>query len=287
MKIFKKILKWGGLGILVLAAVFFGVSEYKIKSAPDPIPVTLTLPTDEISLAEGERLARIRGCTGCHTETLEGQIFFEDLIFARVVTPNITGFFHTESVETLEAAIRQGIGVDGRPLVLMPSDMFSYLTDEDTAKIIAFLKTKPIVENDLPGNFFGPISRFFFLKGDFKTAPRMIAQNPAFRFDETSNPNLFKGEYIAMTTCTECHGQNLEGTDEGDFYTPDLSIAAAYTLEEFSHLMNTGEALGGRELGLMTEVAKSRFSYLFEDEVSALHAYLLDRAEREMEEGSE
>ena len=283
MKLFKKILKWGGLTILVIVLFVYGYSEYLIKSGPDPVLVTLDLPTDEASLIEGERLARIRGCTGCHTETLEGQIFFEDLIFARVVTPNITGFFHTESVETLEAAIRQGVGVDGRPLVLMPSPMYSYLSDEDTAKIIAFLKTKHIVENDFPGNFFGPISRLIFIKGDFETAPRMIAQNPTFKFDETSNPYLFKGEYIAMTTCTECHGQNLEGDAFGDMFIPNLTIAAAYSLEEFAHLMKTGEATGGRGVGLMSQVALSRFSYLNDDEVSALYAFLKARAEAEME----
>ena len=193
-------------------------------------------------------MARTRGCTGCHDKNLEGQVFFDAPIFARVVVPNISGLFHSESVETMEAAIRQGIGVDGRPLVLMPSDMFAYLTDEDTAKIIAFLKTMPEVENDLPDNFFGPISRLIFISGDFKTAPNMILQNPAFKFSETSNPNLFKGEYVAMTMCTECHGQNLEGENQDDFAPPNLSIAASYSFEEFAHLMKTGEAPGGRDL---------------------------------------
>lgn len=284
MGIFKKILKWGGIGILVLVLAIFAISEYLIKFGPDPVPITLTLPTDAISLLEGKRLAQIRGCTGCHEKNIAGQVFFDEPIFARVVTPNISGFFQTETVETLEAAIRQGIGVDGRPLVLMPSDMFSYLTDEDTAKIIAYLKTMPVVENDLPGNFFGPISRLIFIKGDFKTAPNMILQNPALKFNAATNPELFKGEYIAMTTCTECHGQNLEGENQDDFAPPDLSIVAAYNFEEFSHLMKTGEASGGRELDLMALVSQSRFSYLRDDEVAALYAFLIDRAERKMAE---
>ncbi|MEE8296095.1 MAG: c-type cytochrome [Sphingomonadales bacterium] len=280
MKLFKQILKWGGLTILALVLGIFGYSEYLIKSGPDPVPVTLTLPTDAISLAEGERLAQTRGCTGCHSKDIAGQIFFDEPIFARVVTPNLTGFFQTESVETLEAAIRQGIGADGRPLVLMPSDMFSYLSDEDTAKIIAYLKTMPEVENDLPDNFFGPISRLIFISGDFKTAPNMILQNPAFKFNQTFNPNLFKGEYIAMTVCTECHGQNLAGENQDEFAPPDLSIVAGYTPEAFAHLMKTGEASGGRELGLMAFVAKDRFSHLRDDEVEALYAFLVDRAEK-------
>ena len=275
----KKFLKWAGIGILSLVLILFLYSEYLIKSAPDPVPVSLALPTDAASLAEGERLARTMGCAGCHDKNLEGQVFFDELIFARVVAPNISGLIHSETVETLEAAIRQGIGADGRAMVLMPSDMFAYLTDEDTAKIIAFLKTMPEVENELPGIFFGPISRLFFIKGDFKTAPTMILQNPVFKFSETSNPNLFKGEYVAMTMCTECHGQNLEGKNRDDFAPPDLSIVASYTIDDFAHLMKTGEASGGRELGLMSEVAKSRFSYLLDDEVSALYAFLIDRAE--------
>lgn len=223
------------------------------------------------------------GCTGCHAEDLAGQIFFDDIIFARLVVPNLTHFMKTETTEALEAAIRQGIGFDGRPLVLMPSPMFKHLSDAETARIIAFLKTKPIVENDLPGNFFGPISRFLFLKGEFKTAPTLIAEQTPLRFNAISAPELAKGEKLALGMCTECHGQNLEGSDQGDFYTPDLSIAAAYTLEEFSHLMKTGEASGGREVGLMTEVAQNRFSYLLDEEIAALYAFLIDRANRQSE----
>lgn len=284
MGTFKKILKWGGIGLLLLVVVFFGLSEYKIKSAPEIIPHSLTLPTDEASLLEGQRLARMRGCTGCHAEDLAGQIFFDEPIFARIVVPNLTQLMQTQTVEALEAAVRQGIGFDGRPLVLMPSDMFSYLSDDDTAKILAYLKTLPEVENDLPSNFFGPMSRLFFIKGDFKTAPNYIAGNPQMRFNGALDPELAQGEYLAMTMCTECHGQNLEGENQDDFAPPDLGIVAAYNFEDFAHLMKTGEASGGRELGLMTKVAKSRFSYLFEDEVAALYAFLIDRANKEMAE---
>lgn len=283
MRIFKKILKWGGLFILVILLGGFGYSEYLIASAPDPVSVTLDLPTDEASLLEGERLAKTRGCTGCHDKNLAGQIFFDEPIFARVVTPNLTTNIKNETVEMLETAIRQGFGYDGRPLILMPSPMYSYLSDGDTAKIIAYLKTVPEVENDLPDNFFGPISRFFFIKGDFKNAPRMIAQKPAFKFNRETNPDLFNGEYIAKTVCTECHGQNLEGENQDDFAPPNLSIVAAYNFEEFSNLMKTGEATGGRELDLMALVSQSRFSYLRDDEVAALYAFLIDRANKQME----
>ena len=80
-----------------------------------------------------------------------------------------------------------------------------------------------------------------------------------------------------MTLCTECHGSDLKGVNQGGFLTPDLSIVAAYGFKDFSHFLKTGEAVGGRDVGLMTEVAISRFSFLHEDEFRALHAFLTKR----------
>ena len=122
------------------------------------------------------------------------------------------------------------------------------------------------------------------MQGDFKTAPAMISEQTPLLFNVASEPELAKGEYLAMTMCTECHGANLKGVDEGGFITPNLTIAAAYKFEDFAHLMKTGEASGGREVCLMTEVAESRFSYLFDEEVTALYAFLVARAENEMED---
>ncbi|MEE8258295.1 MAG: hypothetical protein V3R20_01240, partial [Sphingomonadales bacterium] len=93
----KKFLKWTAIGVLGLALVLFLYSEYLIKMAPEAVPVTLVLPTDAASLEEGERLSRTMGCVGCHEKNLEGQVFFDEPIFARVVAPNISGLFHSES----------------------------------------------------------------------------------------------------------------------------------------------------------------------------------------------
>lgn len=41
--------------------------------------------------------------------------------------------------------------------------------------------------------------------------------------------------------------------------------------------MAEGIGLGGRDLGLMSEVARNRFNHFTEDEVEALHGYLHSR----------
>jgi len=48
----------------------------------------------------------------------------------------------------------------------------------------------------------------------------------------------------------------------------------AYREEEFQSFLRTGVATGGRELPLMSDVARSRFSHFADDEVRALYAYL-------------
>jgi hypothetical protein len=61
---------------------------------------------------------------------------------------------------------------------------------------------------------------------------------------------------------------------------PDLRIAAAYSAEDFTRLLRTGQALGGRELSLMSRVARSRFRHLTDGEIHDLRSYLLARAAR-------
>jgi len=46
-------------------------------------------------------------------------------------------------------AIRHGIGYDGKPLMIMPSKGYWYLSDEDLGAVIAFLKTAQPVDNVL------------------------------------------------------------------------------------------------------------------------------------------
>lgn len=282
MQIFKKL----GLALAGVVAVLllggFAVSEYRLRATPEVTPPRLEIPRDRASLAEGRRLALTRGCLGCHGRDGGGQVFIDEPLLATVAASNLTTLFGERPPAALDAAIRHGVGLDGRALVIMPSAMFSYLTDADTAKIIGYLATLPEVERDLPARSVGPLARAFFIAGRFQSAPAMVAERPPLRHDPAAEPELARGEYLAMTACSECHGADLAGSGDPEFPTPDLTIAAAYTFEDFARLMTTGEAAGGRELGVMSEVARGRFAHFTESEIAALHAFLEHRAERVM-----
>ena len=50
---------------------------------------TVALPSDDASIAEGERLARVRGCLGCHCDRLQGTVFFDEPGVAKLTAGNL------------------------------------------------------------------------------------------------------------------------------------------------------------------------------------------------------
>lgn len=233
-------------------------------------PFTHALPTDSAAIAEGERLARTRGCLGCHGERLEGEVFFEERGVARVVAPNLTALAARVDDATLERAIRHGIGADGRALFGMPAEMYRVLTDEDLARLLAWLRTLPEAPDTLGTSRLGPVGRIGLLTGQFQPSRHYIATETIP--PPPADPVLRAGHYIAWSSCTECHGGELEGDGFG---SPALRpMMDAYTVAELGDFFRTGLAKGGRELRMMSGVARGRLRHLRDDEVAALHAYI-------------
>jgi mono/diheme cytochrome c family protein len=257
------------LVVLVLLAVgaVYVLSERPLRQTARVIvpPFAVPLPTDSASLAEGQRLAFTRGCTGCHGDRLEGRVLFSEPLVATVPAPNLSALARVANDAELERAIRHGIGRDGRALFAMPSNMYRVLTDQDLARLLGWLRAQPEQTDSLPARSIGPLGRLGF--------SRQI--HPARYYIETDtipappeDPALRAGHYIAWSSCTECHGGALQG-DEG---TPALGpIATAYSLAEMEEFFRTGLARGGRELS-MSAIARDRLSHLRPDEVASLHA---------------
>ena len=86
----KRPLRWIGIGLgtlsglLVVAYAIAYVLSERILRRTYAIPaVTLSVPTDGASIAEGRRLATIRGCVGgCHGKNGEGRVLLDDLFLA-------------------------------------------------------------------------------------------------------------------------------------------------------------------------------------------------------------
>jgi cytochrome c553 len=282
MKI-KPVLKWLGIiigGIVGLVALGLAIIYVLIGSdlsqTFDVAMTEVVVANDDAGRSEGQRLARIRGCFDCHGDELTGQVFFEVPDGTTMFAPDLAMAAQTYSTAELGRAIRHGIRPDGTSVLLpMPSEMFYNLSDNDVGSIIGFLQSQSPRRESLPETYFGPIARVMltFFKQETGTilAAESIDHNLPRLDPSHENPENF-GKYIAMTSCTECHGQDLGGSPEG--YPPSLAIIAAYSLEDFTTLLRTGVPIGDRELDLMATVALSRFSRFTDMEIAALHAFL-------------
>jgi cytochrome c553 len=277
----KRLLRWvvrilAGLVVLVLVAcaVVYVRSERALHQTYDVPAVTIAVPTDPASIMEGRRQAIIHGCFGdCHGEQVEGRLMVDDPKIARIVAPNLTTAVRNYTDSQLAVLIRNGVRPDGRSLIVMPSEAFVALGDEDLGRIIAFLRSLPAVEGPGPSVSVGPLGRIGLATGKFNVAAQMIADSvppPAANGEEE-----VRGRYLARTICSGCHGSNLRGTSNPDFSSPSLEIVAAYSPEAFTQLLRTGEALGGRkDLATMGRYARNHLSLLTDAEIAALYSYL-------------
>ena len=263
------------VGPLVVLGGVYVLSEAELRDVAKDPPFDHAIPTDSASVERGRHIARTRGCFGCHGQELQGKDFGEQWDWPeRAVAPNLAAYARKYDAATLEAAIRQGIGADGRALTSMPSFNFARLSDEDTAALIAFLRSAPVVEGELPDPKLGWSVRWTFAIGAETHMAEWADRVPPLRVDAAAEPQRARGEYLAMTMCNECHGLDVRGQTLFGPPTPDLAIVAAIEPEDFERLITTGIGLGGRALGLMGLVAPDRFPQLSEQEVADLYAYL-------------
>lgn len=289
----KTVLRWLGRGLLgilalgvVILVVSYAVSSRILNRTYAAPTVEITIPADSASIVEGERLARIRGCyNGCHGTGAEGELFVDNLLFGSFKAPDLTKAVATMSPAALERSIRGGVRSDGKGVVIMPSSSFYFLTDDDLGSMISFLGSLPQSDGPETAVRPGPLARIFLALGIFKPSASEIDHAAARPGPGDGSDPIQLGRYLALTSCTECHGLDLAGVSQGGFETPSLALAQAYSTEEFRRLLYEGVPIGVRELDLMALVAEKRFSLLTEEEVAAIHEFLLSEFSGAVESG--
>lgn len=260
-----------------LAAWIWWKSEAHLRSFPNPPDFAAAIPSDRAAIARGGHIADTRGCTDCHRAHLDGGPFRDGAWGYRSVAADIARLAKNESPAALERAIRHGIGHDGRALYDMPSYNFVRMTDGDLADLIAFLRAAPTRAHELPSASLGWKIRWDLATGNDAAIAAFVPRVPKLSFQSHADPAVRHGEYLAMTSCNECHGFGLRGDDPfaapGE-RAPDLAIVGSYEKADFVKLMRTGKAAGNRELRMMSGVARRRFAHWSDGEVDDLYAFL-------------
>ena len=228
-------------------------------------------------IAHGERLAFMLGCKGCHGDDLKGRnVTANDPSMGEWWAPNVTLHMANYSDRELDRLIRHGEPKDKRTFYFMPAESLQYLSDADTAALIAYLRTLRPTGEQMPPVKKGPLFIQLEQAGEFAPAPEMIRRFQASRPADLGEQHQL-GRYIAMTVCSECHNSELQGYTD---FSPTLDTAGAYSNAELERLLTTGEGKVKKDLGLMSSSARHRFAKFTPRERSAIVAYLKARADR-------
>src|SRR5262249_21261715 len=142
--------------LLVAIGAAYLVSNARLNTTYAITPPPLAIPSDAASISRGQHLAvAVARCVDCHGDNLAGKVFLDEPP-GRIVAPNLTrgagGVAGLLSDADWVRAIRDGVGPNGKALLIMPAE-YSQLSDADLAAIISYVKSTPPVDNDrLPSN---------------------------------------------------------------------------------------------------------------------------------------
>lgn len=302
----RKLAKYFGIAVLafvILAAIGITFTiGWRPFIGPKARPLTTrTFERTPQRLERGRYLAT--GCMFCHSQhdwsvpdslaqapaLAAGMVMPVYGLPGRVVAPNITPDPETGagkwSDDQLARAIREGIGHDGRALFpMMPYPNFRYMTDEDLASVIVYLRSLPPVRHELPKTEITfPVNYLI------RTVPEPVTS--PVTGDANSPDPVKRGAYLVrIGGCADCHtprngpnvvaGMDYAGgaTEAGPWgspasanITPDASGVGYYDEGLFLQVMRTGY-VRARKLSPIMPIAAYR--NLSDDDLKAMFAYL-------------
>lgn len=202
----------------VAAAYVWWTSERglnRVFTVPAP-SVSLVVPTDAASIERGRHLFQtVSACVLCHDADGGGKLYEDAGPIGVIAGPNLTRGRGGVGAQLTDAdwdrAIRHGVKPDGRSMLVMPSEVFANLSDEDTGALIAYIKQLPAVDREVPPAKLRWFGRVLFAAGrmNIQVAPKTTDRHrvPMGREGTTE-----QGRYLAnVSGCHGCHGYGLSG----------------------------------------------------------------------------
>lgn len=281
-----KALKWifGTLGVLIVIIVVFALFTMnkgadRFEQSWSPRVEMVSLSDDSATVALGKFVAESHGCQGCHSNDWSGQIMADAPPFL-MVAPNLTsgagGVADTYSDEDWVRAIRHGVNPDGRGLMIMPSEAYYYLNDEEMGALVSYLKTLAPVDNELPAFEMRPLGKFIMgMDPAMSAAPDLMPDRERVTGAERG-PTAEWGHYRASVICMVCHGGNLQGAqppNPDSPFAPDLRGVAGWGLDGFQEFFRTGSNPSGLEAD-KEFMPWDKLGHLGDEEIEAIYRYI-------------
>ncbi|MGB8647224.1 MAG: c-type cytochrome [Anaerolineae bacterium] len=289
-------LKWSGLTLatlltlvvdVVLVILVMGLAKGYLP-ASNPVSNARVAGTPE-QVARGKQLAYV--CVSCHSPDGDlplagGQRNFGDFgpggpTVGALYAPNLTpaGELAGWSDGEILRALREGVHKNGRSLLIMTSDAFHSLSDEDAQSLVAYLRLQPAVPRDphydTPSNGVNPLGAMLIGLGMFPTSAQPPITQPVVA--PPRGPTAEYGKYLVDSLgCHDCHGANLTGGRSGGPtgpVAPNLTLTVPRMAEaDLLSLFRTG-TVGGNKIS--DNMPWNNYGRSFtDDDVQALYAFL-------------
>lgn len=259
------------------------LAEHKMNRQVQVRVKGVALRDDAAPVERGRYLYASRGCADCHGRDGAGHVFVDDGKGLRLAGPNISPGAGSVTLRYTapdwERSIRHGVSPTGRPLMIMPSEDYNRLTDDDLAALVAWLRhMPPATGGERIVNLPLPVKALYGF-GMIQDAAAKIdhALPPAQPVSE--GVTVAHGAYVA-NMCLGCHGPNLAGGNipggppdwpAAADLRPGVTMARYANAQAFMQLFKTGKRPDGSTVQVMPF---SSLRELSETDVRALHLYL-------------
>ncbi len=276
-----------GLALAGAAAVAAGkyLGERKMARKIAIAVPEVAVSHDPARIAQGRYLFNTRGCATCHGENGGGGVVIDSGAML-IVAPNVTAGANsaTSAYQTRDwvRTLRHGVKPNATPVMIMPSEDYNRLTDDDVAAIIGYVRQLPPVDGRAAQVRLPLMVKVMYAFGGVRDAAEIIDHTLPPALPVVPAVTLAHGAYVA-NSCIGCHGVNMSGgripgapvewPATANLTPGQGSVMARYpTAEAFQLMLRSGKRPDGSvispvmpfpALGQMTEV-----------DVHALHAYL-------------
>ena len=206
------------LGLLALAALAAGLvavglqmAERKRLRTLDVAVRPVALPTSAGALDRGRYLYASRGCADCHGRDGAGRVFATGQGL-RLAGPDITpaGAVARYRPEDWVRTLRHGVKPDRHPVLVMPTEDYTRLTDADLGALVAHVQTfapargnPAVIELPVP-------ARLAYAFGALKDGPEKVDHTLPPETPVPEGVTVEHGRYVAQM-CKGCHGPALIG----------------------------------------------------------------------------
>lgn len=262
----KRVLKWIGVtlgslcGLALLAvAVLYALSGRKLSTKYEiPEERALAITSDSATIARGAHLVASLPCGQCHGADLGGNVVADAGLFGLLVGPNLTrgrgGVQPPLTDIEWERAIRHGVRRDSTTLLIMPSEVFTHIADDEMAAMIAYLKQIPSVDREVPRTKLRIIGRLLTGAGQPAALAAELTPRTAHVATVDTTPTAAYGRYlVTVSGCEGCHGAALSGGPgfaPGDPPVSNITPTGigTWTEADFIRAMREGIRPGGTKL---------------------------------------